>query len=85
MAAGQGCEEAVVALDLMQERNLIPTPSPGTAVTAILLTSPAASLYNNRSGAVVAPASAIKPGRVGVLLEGETKPISFKLKNVKVA
>jgi hypothetical protein len=68
----------------MQNGNLIPTPPSGTTVTTILLASAASSQYNSRSGVVMAPTSDIKPGRAAVLLDGETKPISFKLKNLQV-
>ena len=70
----------------MQQKNLIPTPPPGTAVTAILLTSAAGSTHNNKPGIVVAPAegTVVKPGRVAVLLEGAAAPISFKLMNLRV-
>eukprot|EP00729_Bicosta_minor_P033117 gene33117-biopygen30718 len=39
LAAVQGHTNALTALDLLQQHNLIPTPPPGTAVTTILLTS----------------------------------------------
>ena len=84
LAAVQGDTKAIEGLHVMQEHNAIPTPPPGTAITTILLTSPASSQYNNRPGIVVAPTSNIKLGRAAVLLDGETKPISFKLKNVQV-
>ena len=70
---------------MMQERNLIPAPLPGTAVTTILLTSPASSIYNNRPGIVVTPTSTIKPGRICVLLDGKTNALSFKLKKFYLA
>ena len=70
---------------MMQEHNYIPTPAPGNTVTTILLTSPASSQYNNRSGIVVAPTSTIKPGRAAVLLDGETNALAFKLKNLQIA
>eukprot|EP00729_Bicosta_minor_P017328 gene17328-biopygen7474 len=86
LAAVQGHESALLNLDLMQQYNIIPTPPPGTAVTTILLTSANAAKYNNMTGKVVKPTKgvAIKPGRAAVLLDGEVKPISFKLKNVQV-
>ena len=61
-------------------------PPPGTAVTTRLLSSEKSIQYNNRKGTVVAPpaGTAIKPGRVAVLLDDETKPISFKLMNIRV-
>eukprot|EP00729_Bicosta_minor_P032842 gene32842-biopygen23593 len=84
LAAEQGFKAALLNLDLWQQGNLIPTPPPGTGVTTILLTSANAAKYNNRTGRVVAPPEgvAIKPGRAAVLLEGEAKPISFKLMNL---
>ena len=86
LAAAQELEIALKILEDMQQRNLIPTPPPGTAVTAILLTSAAGSKHNNRPGIVVAPAdgTVIKPGRVAVLLEGAAAPIAFKLMNLRV-
>ena len=84
LAAAQGNSNGIANLESMQESNLIPTPPPGTAITTTLLTSAASSKYNNRSGVVVTIA-AIKPGRVGVLLDGEPNPISLKLKNVQTA
>eukprot|EP00729_Bicosta_minor_P002196 gene2196-biopygen23796 len=82
-SAEQGDAIGTVNLDLMQEKNLIPTPSPGTAVIAILLTSAKASKYNSRTGKVVAQPFT-KPGRAAVLLDGEASPISFKLKNLQI-
>eukprot|EP00729_Bicosta_minor_P006998 gene6998-biopygen5172 len=84
LAAVQGYGNALTALDIMQQHNLIPIPPPGTAATTILLTSANAAKYNNRTGSVVAPPEgvAIKPGRAAVLLDGEAKPISFKLMNL---
>ena len=86
LAAVQGHEGAQHNLDIMHRDNEIPTPPPGTAVTAILLTSAAGRKHNNKSGIVVAPAegTAVKPGRVAVLLEGAAAPISFKLMNLRV-
>ena len=85
-AAEQGVENSLKALDLMQQKNLIPTPPPGTAVTAILLTSAAGSRHNNKPGTVVTPAegAAVKPCQVTVLLEGAATPIAFKLMNLRV-
>ena len=85
LAAAQGNAGAIKVLDMMQEGNLIPTPPPGTAITTILLASAASTQYNNRSGIVMAPMPTVKLGRAAVLLDGETKPISFKLKNLQVA
>ena len=86
LAAVQGFEGALISLDLMQQRNVIPTPPPGTAVTTVLLTSANAAKYTNKAGRVVEPTkgAAIKPGRAVVLLDGEAALISFKLKNLRV-
>eukprot|EP00729_Bicosta_minor_P010885 gene10885-biopygen23005 len=86
LAAAQGVKDAVKGLDVMQQDNVIPTPPPGTVVTAILLTSANAAKYNNRTGRTVEPTegAAIKPGRAAVLLDGEAAPISFKLKNLQI-
>ena len=75
-------------LSELQKANAIPTPPPGTRVTVILLASAAAALkYNSRKGSVVALPEgqpAVKAGRAAVLLEGEAKPISFKLMNLRI-
>ena len=88
LAAEQGYEKASKALDLMRQHNLslILPPSPGTAVTAILLTSAAGSKHNNTPGIVVTPTegTVVKPGRVAVLLDGAAAPIAFKLMNLRV-
>ena len=86
LAAEQGDDAALKALVEIQQENLIPTPPPGTAVTAILLTSAAGSKHNNKPGIVVTPleGTAVKPGRVAVLLDGAAAPISFKLMNLRV-
>eukprot|EP00729_Bicosta_minor_P032467 gene32467-biopygen20869 len=86
LAGAQGFEDALTGLDLLQQRNVIPTPPSGTTITTILLTSANAAKYNNRTGRVVAPTegAAIKPGRAAVLLDGEAAPISFKLKNLQI-
>eukprot|EP00729_Bicosta_minor_P011824 gene11824-biopygen25110 len=86
LAAEQGYENSLKALDALQQHNLIPTPPPSTAVTTILLTSAKAVKYNNKTGRVIAPTegAAIKPGRAIVLLDGDSAPISFKLKNLKL-
>eukprot|EP00729_Bicosta_minor_P013105 gene13105-biopygen14214 len=86
LAAEQGQEDALEALNDLQQGNVIPTPPPGTTVTTILLTSVNAAKYNNRTGRVVAPTegAAIKQGRAAVLLDGEAAPISFKLKNLQI-
>eukprot|EP00729_Bicosta_minor_P013106 gene13106-biopygen14215 len=86
LAAEQGFKDALFNLNNLQQANLIPTPPPGTAVTAILLTSANAAKYNNMTGRVVEPTEgvAIKPGRAAVLLDGEAAPISFKRMNVRV-
>eukprot|EP00729_Bicosta_minor_P017361 gene17361-biopygen6508 len=46
LAAQQGYENALQILNMMQQRNDIPTPPPGTAVTAILLSSSKAAKLN---------------------------------------
>ena len=75
-------------LSEVQECNLIPAPPPGTRVTVVLLASAAAALkYNGRQGSVVVLPEgqpAVKVGRAAVLLEGEAKPISFKLMNLRI-
>ena len=80
--------EAMKALSELQEHNAIPTPPPGTRVTVVLLASAAAALkYNGRGGIVVVLPEgqpAVKAGRAAVLLEGEAKPISFKLMNLRI-
>ena len=52
-AAERGCKIALQTLDIMQQRNALPTPPPGTPVTAILLTSAAGSKHNNNRVAVL--------------------------------
>ena len=86
LAAVQGHKDALHSLNNLQQYNLIRTPSSGTAVTTILLTSANAAKYNNRAGIVFEPTegAAIKPGRAAVLLDGEVAPISFKLMNLRV-
>ena len=86
LAGAQGFEDALTALDTLQQHNFIPTPPPGTTITTILLTSANAAKYNDRTGRVVSPTdgAAIKPGRAAVLLDGEAAPISFKLKNLQI-
>ena len=86
MAAEKGIEHAFNAIDEIQQKNLVPTPPPGTAVTAILLTSAAGSKHNNKPGIVMTPpdGTVVKPGRVAVLLEGAATPISFKLMNLRL-
>ena len=79
---------SVPGLSDVQDLNAIPTPPPGTRVTVILLASAAAALkYNTRKGTVVALPEgqpAVKVGRAAVLMEGETKLISFKLMNLQI-
>ena len=53
LAAVQDHADAQHNLDIMQRDNKIPTPPPGTAVTAILLTSSQAAKLNNKTGTVV--------------------------------
>ena len=85
-AAERGHEGVLENIDSMQQHNIFPTPPPGTAVTAVLLTSAAGSKPNNTPGIVVASTegTVVKPGRVAVLLEGAATPISFKLMNLRV-
>ena len=79
---------AMEVLSELQQRNVIPTPPPGTRVTVVLLVSAAAALkYNNRHGIVVVLPEgqlAVKVGRAAELLAGEAKPISFKLMNLRI-
>eukprot|EP00729_Bicosta_minor_P032697 gene32697-biopygen16471 len=86
LAAVQGHENALEVLDMMQQHNLIPTPSTGTAVTTILLTSASAAKYNSKTGRVVEAPSPdmVRPSIAFVLLDGEAKPSMFKLMNLKV-
>eukprot|EP00729_Bicosta_minor_P032571 gene32571-biopygen12476 len=86
LAGAQGFEDALTALNDLQQHNFIPTPPPGTTITTILLTSANAAKYNDRTGRVVAPTegAAIKQGRAAVLLDGEAAPIAFKLKNLQI-
>ena len=87
-AAEKGCAASINTLAEMQQDNDIPTPPPGTHVTVTLLASAAAAAkYNNKKGVVVALPEgepAVKVGRAAVLLEGEAKPISFKLMNLRI-
>ena len=84
LAAKQGHVGAIKALTELQELNMIPPLRPGTIITTILLTSEAGAKYNNRIGIVVAPPKCIKQGRAAVLLDGESRPISFKLMNLQI-
>ena len=85
LAATQADSDALTKVNAMQQRNLIPALPPGTAVTTILLTSAKAATYDDRRGRVVEPTEGvgIKPDRAAVLLDGEVKPISFKLMNLR--
>ena len=80
LAAEQGVENALKNLDGMQQL------TPGTAVTAVLLTSAAGRKHKNNPGIMVTPAdgNVFKPGRVAVLFEGAATPTSFKLMNLRV-
>ena len=73
LSAEQNNPQAVGNLDKMLLQNRVPTPPPGTAVTAILLTSAAGRKHNNTPGIVVTPAdgAVVRPGRVAVLLDEE--------------
>ena len=87
--AESGDQQSRALLDIMQDGGLIPDPPLATVVTVILLASAAAAAkYNGKKGTIVAaPAGgqrAVKVGRAAVLLEGEAKPMSFKLMNIKV-
>ena len=86
LAAVQGHECALEALDLLQQHNVIPTPPPGTAVTTILLTSANAAKYNSKTGRVVeAPSpNMVRPTIAFVLLDGEAKARMFKLMNLQL-
>ena len=91
LSAEQGQKDALINLNDMQQHNLIPTPLPGTTVTTVLLTSAKAAQYNNQTGKVVivpsaaeVTSTAIKPGRVAVLLDGEQHALAFNLKNLRV-
>ena len=70
----------------MQQHYLNPTPSSGTAVTTILLTSANASKYNSKTGRVVEAPSLdmVRPGIAFVLLDGEAKAKMFKLMNLQL-
>ena len=64
LAAEQGHANTLKAPDEMQQENLSPTPAPGTAVTAILLSSGKAAKLNKKTGTVVeAPSAEIWSGR----------------------
>ena len=86
LAAEQGHENALRALNDMQQKCFIPTLPPGTVVTTVLLTSAAGSNHNNKPGVVVTPTegTVVRPGQVAVLLEGAAAQISFKLMNLRV-
>ena len=90
MAAERGDDNvsrnALETIDFMQQGNLIPTPPPGTAVTAILLSSGKAAKLNNKTGTVVEAPSAemARPGLAFVRLDGEMKPRMLKLMNLRV-
>ena len=81
LAAEQGHQEALKALEEMQRGNLFPDLRVGTTVTTVLLTSAAESKYNHKTGKVVA---GTKLGAVAVQLNGNATPISFKLMNLRV-
>eukprot|EP00729_Bicosta_minor_P011825 gene11825-biopygen25111 len=86
LAAVQGHENALTGLDHIQLENPPSTPSPGTTVTTILLTSAKACKYNSKTGRVVdAPSpDMIRPGIAFVLLDDEAKPRMFKLMNLQL-
>ena len=70
----------------MQQHNAFPTPPPGTAVTAILLSSGKAAKLNNKTGTVVEAPSAdmVRPGLAFVRLDGEEHPRMLKLMNLRL-
>ena len=69
----------------LQDGGLLPALAEGTPVTVVCLTSASSVKYNNMKGIVVAAPPAGKVGRAAVLLlEGGSKPISFKLMNLRV-
>ena len=74
------------ALNTMQHTNLIPAPPLGTTITTVLLTSAAASKYNNKKGIVVeAPSPDMaRPGIAFVSLVGEDQPKMLNLMNLKL-
>ena len=86
LAAEQDYGIALKNLDLLQQHNLFPTPPPGTAVTAVLLTFSKAAKLNNKTGTVVEAPSAdmVRPGLAFVRLDGEVKPRMFKAMNLRV-
>ena len=83
LAAGQGRDDALEALDRMQQQHRIPTLPQGTAVSTVLLAS---SADNAKKGTVVAlpDGQSVEVGRVAVLLEGEARPGVFKLMNLQI-
>ena len=87
-AAEKGSAGSIKVLAKLQQLNAISTPPPGTRITVILLTSAAvAAKYNSKTGDVVTLPEgepAVKVGRAAVLLEGEAKPTSFKLMNLRI-
>jgi len=81
-AGQQGNEQALSMVHDLQARELIAQPIPGCAVLIILLTSAAGMKNNNRVGHVLPRTKDVKPGRAAVMLQGETKAMSFKLMNL---
>ena len=86
LAAEQGIDGAPKALDTLQRKNFFPAPPPGTAVTAILLTSGKAAKLNRKTGTVVEAPSAdmVRPGLAFVRLDGEVNPKMFKVMNLRL-
>ena len=85
LAAVQGHQRALAALNDMQRDNLISSPAPGTAIKTVLLTSAAVSRYNDRTGKVTGPTRKIaaRQGYAVVLLK-DKKSLSLKLMNLRV-
>ena len=79
-------QDALQNIGIMQQRNHIPTPPPGTTITTILLTSAKTAKLNNKNGVVVvAPSAAmVRPGIAFVLLDGEDQPMMLKTMNLQV-
>ena len=86
LSAEQGQEEALTSLNFMQQADRITAPSPGAAVTTVLLTAGKAAEYNGKPGVVAEPPSAdmSRPGIAFVLLDGEQTPKMFKAMNLQL-
>ena len=77
-AVAQGSKEAIETLGHFMRLEMS-TPGMPVVVTG-LTTSPH---FNGRAGAVHGPAT--KPGRLLVLLDGDTQPMSFRETNLRKA